>query len=125
MGKVPRNACLDHLIENMEKVGGLDSSDLRQGDVLEITVSDGQVIHMEMVDPASGTVGVWSTGAWIMWVHLTENWGMSLSETGGSFKPHRIAAGFRLSIGPLMTPIVTRIMLNGFDLTAPSGQHNN
>jgi hypothetical protein len=125
MAIVPDAARFESIIARMEAAGGLDCSDLRTGDKLTIYVADGQRIDVEVYDPAKGIITVSSQGPWCIWIHITDDWGMALTDTGGARKPHRICAGYRLYLTSWETPAIARIILNGFDLTNPSAKQKN
>ena len=125
MPVMPDDARLERLIERMEEAGGLDCADLRTGDKLTLLTQDRQRVDIEIADASRCLIMVSSLGPWVIWLHLTDDWGMALSDHGGSRKPHRICAGFRLYLTSWETPAISRIVLNGFDLTNPSAQQKN
>lgn len=125
MSEIPNDVCLESVLERMLTSGSLCCTDFRADDRIDITVADGQKILMYVCDPTKGRIAVTSCGPWAIWLHMTDDWGMAFTETGGSRTEHRLCAGYRLYIGPWETPAVTRIVLNGFDLTNPAASKKN
>ncbi|HXV26885.1 MAG TPA: hypothetical protein VD862_02600 [Candidatus Paceibacterota bacterium] len=110
--------------DEVRKQDGVYIPDLKFGDELLITVGDGpaqQVLFMGVMDPAERKVFISSRGPWAIWLHVTHFSG-SCARYGNSVSSSLLMGWLILGMSPVFgawnLPAVTRIVLNGTDISA-------
>ncbi len=115
---VSREFELERLIARLQEMGSIACADLSTNDEVHIETSR-QVITMIVITPATGEVIVSGDGDWAIMTHVCQFWGSLLHPQSPATASFRWIPGSRLSIGPWITPPMTRIVINGCDMTTP------
>lgn len=114
----------DRLVSTFKETGNISVSDLSRNDEVLIEAG-GQSILMTVMSPETGEVIITSTGDWAIILHVCTFWGSTLHSQGLSMAPYRLIPGQRLCIESWVTPPMTRICINGCDLSAPDARTAN